>query len=445
MGFAFTGIADDASALFINPAGLGLLNQGQVFLNNDFWLVGTFQETALVGFPTADIGGFGLAAHYLDYGQMDGRDELGSVTTSYSADQWGLQAGWGFKLLKNFSIGFGVHGVQTVLAGVGYTAFTSNVGILLKEKGWGLGASYVNTGWVSPGGASEDAVNVGASYETALDSSNHLLTVVGGSIEPNAVSYLQAGLEYSLQRQLFLRVGCQTPLSNNDLGGLTDLTAGVGFRFSGVSLDYAYLPYGDLGTAQRVSVGYFFGDGPSQASTLAKNNKRPQASPGHPAPSGGIAASGLNPGGHPLNSMGGATFSNQVPPPLPPGNVSSPSVQAPASTSSTHSTASGPQLQTANPSDAKDSLVVQFDLPDNPAPSGVELEKQGKIQEALQAYIEAVKQYPGDVASWWAMGNLYRQMNQKAYAIQCFGQVLKLQPDNPKLADWLEQYKASNP
>jgi hypothetical protein len=199
MGSAFTGVADDASALFSNPAGLGFLHQGQFFLNSDFWLVGTFQETALFGIPTNGWGGFGLAVHYLDYGQMDGRDELGSVTASYGANLWGLQAGWGFGVLKNLSLGAGVHVVQTTLAGVGYADFTSSIGILWKEKGFGLGASYVNMGWVSPGGTSEEAVNLGASYEVVLDSTSQLLTAAGGSIEPNAVSYLQAGVEYSLR------------------------------------------------------------------------------------------------------------------------------------------------------------------------------------------------------------------------------------------------------
>ena len=34
--------------------------------------------------------------------------------------------------------------------------------------------------------------------------------------------------------------------------------AGAGFVYSGFSLDYALLPYGDLGTAHRFSVGMKF-------------------------------------------------------------------------------------------------------------------------------------------------------------------------------------------
>lgn len=447
MGSAFTGVADDASALFSNPAGLGFLGQGQLFLNSDFWLVGTFQETALFGMPTEGLGGFGLAAHYLDYGLMDGRDALGSVTASYSADRLGLQAGWGYEVLKDFSVGAGFSGTQNTLAGVGYTDFSSDLGILWKgPQGLRLGASYVNTGWVSPGGASEDAVNLGASYDLALDSTNRLLTALGASIEPNAVSYLQAGAEYSIQDQVFLRAGCQVPLSDQSIGGFTDLTAGVGFHLSGFSLDYAFLPYGDLGATHRVSVGYFF-EGPKQ-----------KAPSGTKRTSWDFLKSGLSvqngnksKGVTRQNTAGmlNRPFLSSTPvqglPPLPPDNATASSSRSPGFVKDAGPVTSGSQPRAVSPSDAKDSLVVQFDMPDNPAPSGAELEKEGKRQEAIAAYVDALKQNPKDAASWWALGNLYRELHEKTYAVQCFEQVLKLQPDNRKLADWLERYKASNP
>jgi len=458
MGSAFTGVADDATALFSNPAGLGLLNQGQLFLNSDLWLAGVFQETALAGFPIQGAGGFGLAVHYLSYGQMDGRDELGSLTTTYSADRLGLEAGWGYEFLKNWSLGVELGGEQTTLAGTGYTYLTSNVGLLWRDgRGLRLGASYLNTGWISPGGASEDAVNLGASYQVALDPGNRLLAAVGGSIEPHAVNYLQAGAEYSIRDQVFLRLGCQVPLSDNALGGLTDLTAGVGFHLSGFSLDYAFLPYGDLGAAHRVSVGYFF-DNPKPESVLPATSPNPGFTKSiHPAqqenstsrttfpkPAGPVEVAGP-PTATSTGKNGDATkntaFTDSDVPPWPPESTLSPAPSA---------TVTGPdaprsQPQTADADNAKDSLVVQFDLPDNPAPSGAELEKEGKYFEAVAAYVAALKQNPGDASSWWALGNCYREIHRKTYAIQCFEQVLKLQPENKKLADWLEQYKLSDP
>ncbi len=454
MGSAFTGVADDASALFANPAGLAFLTQGQLFLNSDFWLVGTFQETALAGFPAGGLGGFAFAAHYLDYGQIGGRDELGNVTASYGADQWGLVAGWGMEALRDFSVGTGIQVSQTTLAGSGYTDFSSDFGVLWKEGGWGLGASYFNMGWVAPGGPSEAVVNLGASFETALDPASRLLTALGGVIDPSAVDYFQAGLEYSLQGRLFLRVGCDAPLSGNNLGGLTDLTAGVGFVFSDFHLDYAYLPYGDLGAAQHACVGYFFGGGPPQGSPAAKAPQgRTSGFPAKPLPGAGTPGGKL-PGSSNLPSA-------STVPPLPPALAAGPAglgggpgtspaaspVPSPAaaSTPGANGGASASQSQASNPSGAKDSLVVQFDLEDNPAPSGAELEKEGKYREALDAYLSALRQNPKDAGSWWGLGYCYWQLGQKTYAVQCFQQVLQLQPDNQNLADWLKQNQSPGP
>jgi tetratricopeptide (TPR) repeat protein len=225
-----------------------------------------------------------------------------------------------------------------------------------------------------------------------------------------------------------------------------------------------------LGAAHRVSLGYFFGSNQLEVSS-SKKNLFPTASPGLAGQNGSAApgvtnrsegrlnpaapvpasqngststgASDLNKGA--LNPTTPAAIPGQSFPPLPPANTVFFPSQVPGTTTSANSTPSFSQPQAANPSEAKDSLVVQFDLPDNPAPSGAELEKQGKYREALGAYLDAVKQNPQDAASWWALGNLYRQFHQKAYAVQCFDEVLKLQPANQKLADWLEQYKESQP
>ncbi len=39
------------------------------------------------------------------------------------------------------------------------------------------------------------------------------------------------------------------------------------------------------------------------------------------------------------------------------------------------------------------------------------------------------------------MGMVYFRTGQKDYAVQCLEQVLRLEPENRKLAQWLEQYR----
>jgi len=65
--------------------------------------------------------------------------------------------------------------------------------------------------------------------------------------------YYCLGAEWWLRNVLALRVGYKT---NQDIG--QGLTAGIGYKFGRICLDYAYVPYGDLGDTHRISLGMKF-------------------------------------------------------------------------------------------------------------------------------------------------------------------------------------------
>src|SRR5579859_3662899 len=104
MGSAFVAVADDSSALFWNPAGLGKLQRGDVSAYADAWLVDTARGSLSVAMPLQDFGGIGVAASYADYGAFDGRDATGALTGSYNPTKLGLKLGWGRSLLKSLAV-----------------------------------------------------------------------------------------------------------------------------------------------------------------------------------------------------------------------------------------------------------------------------------------------------------------------------------------------------
>jgi tetratricopeptide (TPR) repeat protein len=435
LGSAFVGIADDSSALFGNPAGLAWLKRGEVSTNTNFWLVDTFQETALVGLPLSPFGGIGFAASYLDFGSIEGRDASGSLTANYTANQLYLAGGGGWEVLKGLAVGAGLQGYESALAGSSYWDLAFNLGALYRPfPGFRVGAACDGLGVNPTSGLTGAAAHWGASYEAIRSAPDHLLFAASMTMEPGTLDYLQTGLEYGFKGILFLRGGWEIPLGDNDTGGLTGLTAGVGIAFSDFKLDYAYLPYGDLGSAHRVSLGYAFGSPPGQR-TL---------SPGKPP----LPAAG--------NSLGG-TAAGKIPlPPLPPleGAPLLPAAggMLPALPTGTAVTASTGAQGSVTPSPEgntgpgwKNPLDVEFDFSSDAVAQGQQLEKEGKYQAAAQLYEQEIQQNPRDVSAWRALGIVYYRFHQKDYAVRCFEQVLKLQPDDPKLFDWLEKYKASGP
>lgn len=66
---------------------------------------------------------------------------------------------------------------------------------------------------------------------------------------------ISLGIEYDLLKMVGFRLGYNSRNSDVDEG----LTAGLGFHIKGFSLDYGYVPYGELGNSHRVSIGYRFG------------------------------------------------------------------------------------------------------------------------------------------------------------------------------------------
>ena len=378
LGSSFVTMDDDAAVLFTNPAGLAYLKRGQLEINSHFWLVDTFQETLLLGIPgPAAWGGFGLAGSYLSYGMFEGRDDLGSLAPQYSADRLLLKGSWGMEILQDFSVGAGLSGSQTSLAGSGFGSLAADFGVLVKfNDKLRLGAAYDNVSLSSQIGKETSAFNFGGSYEIPLDSISGLWAAMSGVIQSGvSANYLQAGLEYAFRSRFFLRAGCQIPLNDNKITGFDLMTAGVGVALSDLTLDYAFQPYGELGSSHRISIGYRF-----DTKDLALDPANRMAVPREAAVKEGDAAE-------------------------------------------------------------KSSLVVEFDIPPDSIVPGIELEKRGKYREAVEFYQESIGKNRTDASAWWALGDLYRRFNMKDYAVRCFNQVVKLEPDNKKMGDWLEKYK----
>ena len=397
LGTAFVGVADDASALFSNPAGLAVLKRGELAIHNNYWLTDTLQATAVIGMPTLHWGGIGVAIGYLDFGTYQGRDELGSLYGIYSAHRLELQGGWGIGVLPGLSVGVALRGGQETLENRSYSSFAYNIGALAVPLGdLKVGLTYANAGWFTPAGNTASAFNIGGSYNFRLDSSTHLLAALSGSIEPDAVSYVQAGMEACFLSTFFVRAGYQTALTDNQYGGFAGLTLGGGISWNDFNLDYAYLPYGDLGASNHFSLGYSF-------DVVSK--------PSAPVPSPAVFVA------------------------TPAVAVATPVVAV--------ATPVAPKPESVQPT--QNGLTVQFNLPPDLVAQGKTLEAQGRLTDAMRYYLGALKQDNKNISAWYALGQGYYRLNQKAYAIQCFENVLKLQPNNQTLADWLTKYKASTP
>lgn len=261
MGSAFVSVADDATALWWNPAGLASMTGAQIGIHHNAWLAGISQDAVVGALPVAGIGTFALSGNFANYGSFQGYDSSGNATSKFTAGSYGFGAGLGRELAPGFLGGFGLKGASEDLGGYHYSTFSGDLGftwVPTSMPGLRLAADYSNFGNEMGGSTQASAGRVGASYLFGFAGSRSLLLALSGQLEPLGVSLVQMGTEATVVPALALRAGYQARSAANQAGGLSGLSMGLGFNLAGVSLDYAFLPFGDLGNAQRVSLTYQF-------------------------------------------------------------------------------------------------------------------------------------------------------------------------------------------
>ncbi len=262
MGGAYTALATDSNALLYNPAGLAWVGKDEATFMHNSYFTGINQEYAAYASPK----GWGVNLNYLNSGSIANTsisNPDGSGGSSSLSDL-AFSGGYARKLGDSLSVGGGLKLIRESIANVTGTAWALDAGVLYSippVPGLKVGGSIQNMGpTVKFQQASENLplnVRGGVGYEfDALgqkSTASFDLTKERGS-GLNA----QFGVETILAKVLPIRFGFTT---NNDAG--IGITTGVGWTHDDLAFDYAFVPFGDLGNAHRISVTWKWG-GPAK-------------------------------------------------------------------------------------------------------------------------------------------------------------------------------------
>ena len=260
MGGAYTALADDANALYWNPAGLAKLEKREFTASHAEMYESTRLDFLACSHPTSQ-GTFSAGLTYLSQGKIEGRDSLGRPTAGFDASDAAVSGGYARKL-EFAEVGASVKYIRSHIGSTEAQTVAADAGAKREFGNFAVGAALRNLG---PGLKFQDQRNdlplrfaLGAAYKF---SGGHAAAAELVNGPRGAGTDGAFGGEFQAVKNLFLRGGYTTRTAITGGSGFDvarGLTLGLGFRNEKWRLDYAVLPSGELGRSHRFSLGTRF-------------------------------------------------------------------------------------------------------------------------------------------------------------------------------------------
>jgi outer membrane protein OmpA-like peptidoglycan-associated protein len=274
MGETNIAIAEGTNSLQYNPAGMAILDRGEVTATQILWFDSINMTHVAFGYPVDYGFGIGGSILWINFGSFD---STGGAADAVSVQNGVLNFGVGKSIGENVHLGMNLRGLyEHFSAGsavsesslglsadagavfylgsrnvtLGITA--KNMGLLFGisdplpvEAGIGLGYRIFN--------GSFDIFNVALDFTKTLNTDNYFVGLGVEGYVFKAVA-LRMGLRYNNAFEM-------DTLNFSNIQRMLILSAGAGIDINDTfAVDYAYTPMGDLGQVQRLTLKIKFGD-----------------------------------------------------------------------------------------------------------------------------------------------------------------------------------------
>jgi len=269
LGGSFITFYDDADIIFYNPAGMMLSENSPVSFSFTKHLLDINLASLAYSTEIEDIGRFGTAIQYINYGTFEGADISGIRNGEFGAGEFAVLLGYAGTLDENFYYGANVKLIYSSIAdesssavamdlGLHY-AFPSqqiNIAAVVLNLGTQL-SSYIDTKEDLP---IDLAIGISKRLENLpvrLALNFHRLTDKRDKFSQRFKAF-SFGAEFYLSKVLSLRFGYdnekRSELKVGSTAGIAGFSAGVGINVSTYRFDYGYSSLGLIGGLHRISL-----------------------------------------------------------------------------------------------------------------------------------------------------------------------------------------------
>ena len=375
-------LADDASLLGSDPGGLAWQPADELGLHHGLWQAGASWDQLSLRQAVDGATQLGVAAGLTSYEPMDRVDANGITQGTYNAGE-ALAAGGLARRLG--SLGLGASALlsrQTLDSSVDY------------GYAWALGLDWRPAAWLGLAMAFRSATEGLDAGAWSFDGGARLgpgdwRVAVDAHVEGEAPKRLQvAGTRRFRAGDWGLEVlaGWGLDVPDADLGAGSGWTSGLSVQWQAWSLDYAFVPLGELEPQHHLGLRYTYGAAAS----------RPAPAPPRPTP-------------------------EATPPP----------VQVPVEPPISSLPLPSPTPEAVSGIDV---LVLSEGVE-----QGEAHEALGRTMAALASYRGAAEKDSSDLAAWRHLAQLYGRLGRQDFAKQCWQQVQRLAPSDPALREPLQR------
>jgi len=265
MSGAFVGLADDASCVALNPAGLAWISSLALSSSCEAEL-----DAHTHGSVVLATRGLGAAVQYYDFGALLETDAAGNVLGAFNYRNYGILIGGGLRLsdlpfipslsyTQNVAVGLlGKAVVVSTLESGSGKGFSVDASMLIRSHaGFNLGPiSSVGFGAVI-----KNIASVPIRYDGGHTEGFFKEIVLGGSlaiddrwiiaVDASNAGLLAGGLEWVVIPRLSLRTGIR-------IADLLTWSLGLGVRHANMVVDFAFIPHPYLGNKVEVAFSMYW-------------------------------------------------------------------------------------------------------------------------------------------------------------------------------------------
>jgi len=269
LGGSFVTNNDDVDVLFYNPAGMSFLEKDPVSFSFVKHLMDINLFSLAYSTEFENIGRFGSAIKYINYGSFDEADEFGNRTGEFSAGELAFILGYTNEFTENFYYGANAKVIYSSIADKSSSAVGLDLGINyeIPKQQLNLAAAILNLGTQLSSyiDTKEDLpldITIGISKRlenlpVRLSLDFHQLNKERDELYQHLKGFT-IGAEFYLSEVFTLRFGydneARSDLKVGSSSGIAGFNGGLGVKISEYVFNYGYSSLGTIGAMHRIGL-----------------------------------------------------------------------------------------------------------------------------------------------------------------------------------------------